>query len=427
MILQIPLFFAWTFFAVLFAADISVDAVVRHVRAHPMGDAPASIVLTQDQGDPRDLPIGIFDSGIGGLTVLEAIKAHDGHDNKTGELKADGTPDFQGERFVYLGDQANMPYGNYASVSRTDFLRELILRDALFLLGRRWNDSTSTHLLQTKQPVKAIVIACNTATAYGLDDVREMITALGIPVIVIGVVEAGAQGLAETSENSQGSIAVMATLGTCSSNAYPKAIARTTNRQVLQLGSSHLAAAIEGDPSIHERIQEVIHADVGAFLSSLAAQRPTHPVDTLVLGCTHYPLVAEEITKSFQDWRNHLISSGHKEFENLVAPKLKVVNPAAWTAESLWRALFSAKLIHQSPSPARDEFYVSIPNPAWPGVSLSSDGSLTSDYKYSRIPGSIDREDTIYTRLTVATLPMNAATLVRDKLPLTWQSLNSPH
>jgi site-specific recombinase XerD len=70
-------------------------------------------------------------------TVLEAVKAHDRHHNLTGAEGADGVPDFAGERFVYFGDQANMPYGNYASAGRTDFLRELVLRDALFLLGRR--------------------------------------------------------------------------------------------------------------------------------------------------------------------------------------------------------------------------------------------------------------------------------------------------
>ena len=276
---------------VLRATDDPLAVAIGHAQAHPQGDVPASFVAADYRGDLRDLPIGVFDSGVGGLTVLEAIKAHDRHHNQTGADGADGVPDFAGERFVYFGDQANMPYGNYSAVGRTDFLRELILRDVLFLLGRRYANGT-------KPPVKAIVIACNTATAYGLEDVRAAVKAWGIPVIVVGVVEAGAQGLAETAEGAQGGVAVLATVGTCASNAYPKAIAKVTGRPVRQLGSASLAAAIEGDPSVKTPIRDIIRADVGAFLKSAAADGAA-PIDTLMLGCTHYPLVADEIAAAF--------------------------------------------------------------------------------------------------------------------------------
>lgn len=66
-------------------------------------------------------PIGVFDSGTGGLTVLEAMLSLDAFNNKTGEQKPDGVPDFSGEYFHYLADQANMPYGNYASEGKTAF------------------------------------------------------------------------------------------------------------------------------------------------------------------------------------------------------------------------------------------------------------------------------------------------------------------
>ena len=175
------------FSVVLRATDEPLAVTIGHAKAHPQGDVPSTFVAADYRGDLRDLPIGVFDSGVGGLTVLEALKAHDRHDNRTGKEGADGVPDFAGERFVYFGDQANMPYGNYSAVGRTDFLRELILRDVLFLLGRR-------YVHGQKPPVKAIVIACNTATAYGLEDIRAAVKAWGLPVIVVGVVEAGAQG-----------------------------------------------------------------------------------------------------------------------------------------------------------------------------------------------------------------------------------------
>lgn len=397
------------------ATDDPLAVAIGHAKAHPQGDAPASFVAADYRGDLRDLPIGVFDSGVGGLTVFEALKAHDRHHNATGAEGADGVPDFAGERFVYFGDQANMPYGNYSAVGRTDFLRELILRDALFLLGRRQANGS-------KPPVKAIVIACNTATAYGLEDIRTAVKAWGVPVIVVGVVEAGAQGLVETADGAQGVVAVLATVGTCASNAYPKAIAKVTARPVRQLGSASLAAAIEGDPSVKTPIRDIIRADVGAFLKSAAADGAA-PIDTLMLGCTHYPLVADEIAAAFAYWREQPEADGRRPYAALVAPQLKQVNPAAWTAESLWRSLQGARLMAAKPSMAGDQFYLSVPNPRWPGVVLAADGTLAYDYKYGRSPNQVGREDTVNVPMTAERLPGATARLVRDKLPLTWRSL----
>ena len=207
-------------------------------------------------GSIRDLPIGVFDSGIGGLTVLSEILAVDEFDNNTHERGADGRPDFENERFIYLGDQANMPYGNYPSEGKVEFLRELIVKDAVFLLGERyWPTAASDAPLFDKLPVKAIVIACNTATAYGLEDVRTALVSWGIPIYLVGVVEAGAKGAIEElkERGSDGAVAVMATVGTCRSEGYPRAIGNVARENgvaipdVTQQGSLGLAGAIEGD------------------------------------------------------------------------------------------------------------------------------------------------------------------------------------
>ena len=84
------------------------------------------------------LPIGVFDSGTGGLTVLNSILTLDKFNNKTHKSGADGIPDFIQERFDYLGDSANMPYGKYNGEGKADFLRELILKDVQFLLSNKY-------------------------------------------------------------------------------------------------------------------------------------------------------------------------------------------------------------------------------------------------------------------------------------------------
>ena len=119
-------------------------------------------------------PIGVFDSGVGGMTVLEQMLKMDLYDNVTGERKSDGRADFENERFVYFGDQANMPYGDYAAAGKSEYLKKLICADADFLFSNK---------------AKAVVIACNTATAWGLPLVAERASQEN--AVCVGVIGAG--------------------------------------------------------------------------------------------------------------------------------------------------------------------------------------------------------------------------------------------
>lgn len=410
------------------AADPVLQRAVDHQKAHPTGDAAATFAQADYTGDLRTLPVGVFDSGVGGLTVLEALKTFDTHDNATGKPGADGVPDFANERFVYFGDQANMPYGNYGTVGKTDFLRELVLKDAAFLLGRRWRATAGEQPRMDKPPVKAIVIACNTATAYGLDDVRAAAKAWGIPVLTVGVVEAGARGLAETRGGNTGAVAVLATNATCASKAYPKAIARLMPNAptVFQRGSGTLAASIEGDAGVKETPKQIIDAEVKALLEERVAAGDSTRIDTVVLGCTHYPLVQADIVAAFDRCRMQTAPDGTTPYAKLVAPTLTVVDPAAWTAQDLWRTLASANLrmpAGAKPATAHDLFFISVANPAWPGVQLSPDGTLTKDFKYGRDAGDPGREDTVIVPMTIEGLPSSAANLVTTRLPKTAGSM----
>ena len=109
------------------------------------------------KADPG-LPVGVFDSGTGGLTVLNAIVAYDEHNNASGAEGSDGQPDFAHEDMIYLADQANLPYGNYPGVGKTDLLLEHILKCAQFLLGSNYYGDAARG---DKKPVKVMVIACS--------------------------------------------------------------------------------------------------------------------------------------------------------------------------------------------------------------------------------------------------------------------------
>jgi glutamate racemase len=200
-------------------------------------------------GDSR--PIGVFDSGMGGLTVLRALVAR--------------LPD---ERFVYLGDTARLPYGTKSA--------ETVQAYAL----------QATRLLVT-EGVKMVVIACNTASAVALKPLAEALA----PVPVIGVIEPGARaGVAATRNNC---IAVIATEGTVKGGAYARAISalRGDIRIVQQPCQVFVALAEEGWTDSPATL-----AAAELYLGPLF-KAPSAP-DTLVLGCTHFPVLTGAIRET---------------------------------------------------------------------------------------------------------------------------------
>ncbi|MFY7651911.1 MAG: glutamate racemase, partial [Chitinophagaceae bacterium] len=164
------------------------------------------------------LPIGVFDSGTGGLTILEAILTLDAFNNVTGAPGTDGVKDFEGEYFQYLADQANMPYGNYASVGKTALLQKHMLQNADFFLNEK-------QITFKKSTIKALVLACNTATAYTLDTVKKHIQNNNYSIPVFGVINAGAKAAINSlQKQGSGTIGIFATVGTVYSNGYVKAL-----------------------------------------------------------------------------------------------------------------------------------------------------------------------------------------------------------
>jgi glutamate racemase len=186
-------------------------------------------------------PLGVFDSGLGGLTVVRALRE-----------------ELPGERIVYLGDTARVPYGTKAAAT--------VVKYAL---------SCARHLVA--RDVKALVVACNTVSAVAPERLR---VELDIPVL--GVVEPGARAAAAATRT--GRVGVLATAGTIASGAYPRAVAQFSTRAevVGQAAPLLVPLAEEGWTE-----GEVPRLAVRRYLEPLAAAA----VDVVVLGCTHYPVL----------------------------------------------------------------------------------------------------------------------------------------
>ncbi len=188
-----------------------------------------------------DLPIGVFDSGVGGLTVMRAL--------------VDRLP---GEHVTYLGDTARVPYGNRAAETVRQYAHN------------------ATRLL-VDRGIKALVVACNTASAYALDPLVET-----LEVPVIGVIDPVAERAVSRSSTDQ--IGVLGTRGTVRSGCYPEAIRHyAPDCDVHQRASPLLVPLAEEGWLEGPVVEEVVRH----YLQGLEA----HPIDTLILGCTHYPIV----------------------------------------------------------------------------------------------------------------------------------------
>lgn len=199
-------------------------------------------------------PIGVFDSGVGGITVLRAIH----------ELLPD-------EDLVYLGDTARLPYGTKSA--------ETVLRYA-----------TQAAEALLARDIKLMVIACNTASAVGTQALSQRLA----PLPVLGVVEPGADAAVAATVNKQ--IAVIATEGTVRGGAYPRAIhARAPDFAVTQAAATVFVALAEEGWTDTAATREAVRSYLGPLFGTGDAP------DTLVLGCTHFPILAGAIRKELPE------------------------------------------------------------------------------------------------------------------------------
>ena len=250
--------------------------------------------------------IGVFDSGVGGLTVLRALRS--------------ALPD---EAYIYLGDTARLPYGTKSEHTVVRYALqaadELVARD-----------------------VKCLVIACNTAAAAALPAMRERYADLP----VIGVIEPGARAACELS--GTGRILVLATESTVRGGAYPRAIrALNARAQVTTLACTLFVALAEEGWTQEAAARAVAERYLGFLREAPAATAP----DTLLLGCTHFPVLAEAISA-------------------VAGERLRCVDSALSTARAVRSLLREAQLL-RTPSALQDP----APGPRSALQFLATDGT----------------------------------------------------
>ncbi|SDX05150.1 glutamate racemase [Flavobacterium degerlachei] len=398
------------------------------------------------------LPIGVFDSGIGGLTVLKAIVDYDQNQNSSHQSGSDGILDFNTENFIYLADQANMPYGNYAAVNKEDLLKEHIIKDAQFLMSNKYySDYNDSSVNTDKKPVKVIVIACNTATAYGKEHIEEFIKKTNSDIKVIGVIDAGVRGVLETiTKEENGIIGVLATAGTVSSKGYQNTILQfkdqlgyTGNIEVFSQGGVGIAEAVDedanyfnknlkkprhdykgpsldGDLKIDKTLFDIYNFDfdnskmlcdtknandcsilqindsenyvrfhVVTLLENIRKSKTTNQLKSIILGCTHYPYLTNEINAVLNELYDYKGKDGEYLYRKYMVENIQLVDPAVNTAKELYDYLNQKSLFNPNGNIKQTEFYISVANKENTNTKIDNEGRFPYDYKYGRNAGEI--------------------------------------
>ena len=411
----------------------------------------AALLLAACSGGRKALPVGVFDSGTGGLTVLEKVLTLDAFDNASGAQTPDGVPDFAAEDFQYLADQANMPYGVYDAQGNAALLRRLVLDDARFLLGDRYfQNAGEPRPTGRKAPCKILVIACNTATAYGLNDVKQMLDGQGKGTKVIGVINAGVKAALDAleGESEPFTVGVLATPGTISSGAYERTLRAEIEARGIQIpvtvvnqAGYGFAEAVDSepdyvnpaltapresyrgprlgtaDPDIKEELLDaynfepegLLYRSAGPLkldlqLNSAAnyarfnlvslverhrASGSRAPLKAVILGCTHYPFLLETLQRTVAELRDYQ-ENGAYPYRDLLPEGLAFIDPARYVAIECYRSLLEDGLLKPAGTAPRSvRGFISVPAASLDPACKTAEGALTFEYKYGR-PASVE-------------------------------------
>jgi glutamate racemase len=294
-----------------------------------------------------------------------------------------------------------------------------------------------------------LVIACNTATAYALDDIKKYVSVSGWgSVPVVGVINAGSLAALRHQQKNKGTIGVFATAGTVASNGYPRSLQQMANSMgmeklsIVSQGGFGLAESIDRDwsffaPDAKSLRQEYkgpsfTHAtypvdstllpvygfvktgnsllcefdDRGrclelqlndpvnyvryhlvSLLEKMRQQPDALPLNTLILGCTHYPYLRDTISAVLTELYHYRDKDGYR-YQRVLAEHVALIDPAVETAKEAYLALRAQQLMVTEETRSSDAFYISIPNTTLKGVQLQQDGWFTNEYKYGRSAGT---------------------------------------
>lgn len=430
------------------------------------------------------LPIGIFDSELSGLSVVESFLKEDAYDNITGKKVSDGIADFSGENFIFLADKANAPYASYYKNNKTDYLRELIVRDALFLCDNKYYNLAIDDIpTGMKSPVKIIIAASKTYSSKRLSDIKTLISQSGVPIKLVGMVESTAEAaLDHLYDRDNYALGVIAPSDMIASGIYENSLRNLVNKTrytgVLQIFNQdakglYLAISqdslyvnpnlktisdkykgpimgkteVDIDPSLMDRYNfdmsnhHLLYRKLKGEYSSIQLNSPsnyarydlvnlieTHrrsgsktPLSHIILGGNYYNTMLDTLNKVIEELRNYK-RDGIYIYKNSIASNFSFIDPYKCVVNKCYSIMRENNYLSLNPNDSELSFYLSVPNYGLPLEFYDKSENLTLEYKLSRKPSSevVSTKIVPFSNRYVEDQELNN---IRDYLPYTYNYL----
>ena len=392
------------------------------------------------------LPIGIFDSDLCGLSVVESFLKEDSYDNITGKKESDGIADFSGEDFIFMADKANAPYFSYYKNNRNDYLRELIVRDALFLCDNKYYNLAIDDIpTGMKSPVKILIAASKTYSSKRLADIETLISESGAPVKIIGMVESASEAALDyLYDRDNYALGVIAPSNMISSGIYENSLRDLVNKtnytgvfQIFNQDAKGFDPAIledslyvnsklttvsdeykgpvmgktevDIDPSLMDRYNfdmsnhHLLYRKSKGEYSSIQLNSPsnyarydlvnlieTHrrsgsktPLSHIILGGSYYNTMLDTLNKVINELRNYK-RDGIYLYKNSITSNFSFIDPCKCVVNKCYSIIREYKYLSLNPDDSELSFYLSVPNYGLPLDSYDKFENLTTEYKLSR-------------------------------------------
>lgn len=395
------------------------------------------------------LPIGIFDCNVSGFEVVEKILTLDRFDNITGKAVPDGIADFAGEDIQFLSDRANGPYGRYISAGNMDYLKELIVQNAVKMMGWEcYNLASDEYMSGFKEPVKLLVVSSPVADIHGLSEINSLLSLSGTGVKAVGVIESGIrEAVSAADEEGNLCVGVLFAPEGISSYEYESIIRRMAEEegvsgkvQVFNQEAVGLDAAIKGDTayfdpsatssrnsyagpvtgisynnidlSLFDRYG--FETDGNALLYSkgrqlsgvqlnsienyvrfhLVSMVERHrrsggniPLSSIILADGSYSQVKDIMEKVMHELYNYR-RGGIFLYRSTISPDFKFIDPAECAAVEAYSILRKDGHLALRGEKSRLVPFITLPSGNLPQDVLNPDGSLKDEYKYGRESGT---------------------------------------
>ncbi len=348
---------------------------------------------------PKDkslLPIGILDDTYEGFDVVKMFLISDQYDNITGKLGGDGIPDFAGENYLFLSDKANAPYYHYVEKGKVDYLREMVVRDALFLLRDHYfNLVFDQKPTGVKEHAKILVIASSSASVSALKDVELLLKKSETGVKVISVINCGVSDMLSSLESSDDSfIGLLATPEITFSGDYERVISDLS-----------LAKGFKGNVRLYsETVEDFARGDSLGFkfdsspadfaryhLISLIEKHRMDGSKKLLKGVILGNPVFSHVVDSLKMVITELVNfkkEGVYIYKNVIDENFIFYDPVTSTANECYRVLRESDELSMRLERSIVSSFISQPIHGISLEQLDESGNLSDKFKYGREVGS---------------------------------------